>query len=51
MSTWLDMDIEDGSNVEFHSNRISSKFQILSEYRIEYEYSVALNSIRILTGV
>ena len=37
--------VKDGMNLEFHSNRISSKF------RIRIEYSVASNSIRILNGV
>ena len=36
-----------GTNVEFHSNRMFSEFRI----QIEYEYSVAPNSIRILNGV
>ena len=38
---------KDGMNLEFHSNRIFSKFRI----RIEYNYSVASNSIRTLNGV
>ena len=42
---------KDGTNLEFHSNRISSKFRIRIKYRIEYEYSVASNSIRIVNGV
>ena len=36
---------KDGTNLEFHSNRIALKF------RIEYEISVASNSIRILSSV
>ena len=46
---------KDGTNVEFHSNRISNRisstFRIRIEYRIEYEYSVASNSIKILNSV
>ena len=46
---------KDGTNLEFHTNRIlnriSSKFRIQIEYRIEYEYIVASNSNRILNGV
>ena len=46
---------KDGTNLEFRSNRISirifSKVRIRIEYRIECEYSVASNSIRILNGV
>ena len=46
---------KDETNLEFHSNRIShrisSKFRIRMEYRIELECSVAPNSIRILNGV
>ena len=38
-------------NLEFHSNRTSSKFLIRIEYQIESEFSVAPNSIRILNGV
>ena len=49
------MAFTDGTNLEFHSNRIpnriTSKFRIRIEYRFEYEYSVASNSIRILAQV
>ena len=41
----------DESEISFEFNQISSKFLIGIEYRIEYEYSVAQNSIRILIGV
>ena len=38
-------------NLEFHSNRISSKFRIRIESNTNIQSSVASNSIRILNGV
>ena len=42
---------KDGTNLEFHSNRISLKFRIRIEYRIEYDYSVPPNRLEYLTRV
>ena len=41
---------KDGTNLEFHSNRISNRISSEFRIRIEYEYSVASNSIRIHRG-
>ena len=40
MSVAMTVSIKDGVNLEFHLNRISSKFQIQIEHQIKYEYSV-----------
>ena len=42
---------KDGTNLEFHSNRISHRISSTFRIRIEYEYLVASNAIRILNGV
>ena len=42
---------KDGTNLEFHLNRISNQISSEFQIRIEYEYSMASNLIRILNGV